>query len=133
MDGGGASCNALMTHVKKKVHLLQQHKQMAQLECLCTDTMRATCELDESNGMATLTLVLLMFFEVMEVYDLYKHHGHIREYYDEIWANLVDWLMFIFLFGYIIIWSVVVPVRMGYALLAASWPADAPGTSMHGA
>ena len=34
---------------------------MAQLECMCTDTMRATCELDESGNMATLVLILLGF------------------------------------------------------------------------
>ena len=34
---------------------------MAQLECMCTDTMWATCELDESGNMATLVLILLGF------------------------------------------------------------------------
>ena len=34
---------------------------MAHLECLCTDTMRATCELDEGGNMATLAFVLLGF------------------------------------------------------------------------
>ena len=34
---------------------------MAQLECMCTDTMRATCELDESGNVATLILILLGF------------------------------------------------------------------------
>lgn len=34
---------------------------MAQLECMCTDTMRATCELDEGGNMATLVLILLGF------------------------------------------------------------------------